>query len=182
MKKISIILLIGIGLASCNQEKTAFVENEKVVEEYYKLENMRNKYDNKQEALKKEIDSLAAPFQKLYDEYMQKRESMSDKVRQQKEQQLRQMQQQIRAKQNQQGQQIQQQRGKEADSLIQVMEDQIAKYAKRKGFTYIFGSNQSSNILYGDKSKNITDDVINMLNEEKEGSNKEKDQGSKEEK
>ena len=181
MKKLSIILLIGIGAVSCNQEKTAYVENERVVDEYYKLENMRNKYDKKQEALKKEVDSLAAPFQKLYDEYMEKRESMSDSERQQKEQQLRQMQQQIRAKQNQQGQQIQQQRGEEADSLINVMENKIAEYAKQKGYTYIFGSNQSSNILYGDKSKNITDDVIEVLNEDQKESGQDKSEEKKEE-
>ena len=96
MKKLGIILMIGIGAVSCNQEKTAYVENEKVVEEYYQLENMRNRYDEKQEKLSKKIDSLAAPFQKLYDEYMEKQESMSDSERQQKEHQLRLMQQQIR--------------------------------------------------------------------------------------
>ena len=174
MKKFSIILLIGIGAVSCNQDKTAYVENERVVDEYYKLENMRDKYDSKQKSLSKEIDSLAAPFQKLYDEYMEKRESLSDKERQEKEQQLRQMQQQIRAKQNQEGQQLQQQRGEEADSLINVMENKIAEYAKQKGYTYIFGSNQSSNILYGDKSKNITDEVIDVLNEDQEQSSSEK--------
>ena len=178
MRRLSIILLIGIGAVSCNQEKTAYVENEKVVEEYYKLENMRNKYNSKQEALKKEIDSLTAPFQKLYQEYMEKRQSLSDTERQQREQQLRQMQQQIRSKQNQQGRQIQQQRGKESDSLIKVMENKIAE---QKGYTYIFGSNQSSNILYGDKSKNITDDVIDMLNEDKGKSNKKEDQASSKE-
>jgi len=172
MKKINFFLLIGISIVSCNQEKTAYVDNQKVVEQYYKLEDMRKRYDNKQEALSKEIDSLAAPFQKLYDEYMAKRESMSESERQQKEQQLRQMQQQvqqqIRARQSQQGQKLQQERGKEADSLIDMMENKIAKYAKDEGYTYIFGSNQSSNILYGDKSKNITDDVINMLNKDQE--------------
>ena len=180
MKKISIILLIGISIVSCNQEKTAYVENQKVVEEYYKLEDMRERYDSKQEALSKEIDSLAAPFQKLYDEYMAKRESMSDKERQQKEQQLRQMQQQIRSKQNQEGRSLQQKRGEEADSLIKVMEDKVAEWANKKGYTYIFGSNQSSNILYGDKSKNITNEVIEMLNEEDDSEKEEENTDSKE--
>lgn len=180
MKKISIILLMGISIISCNQEKTAFVENERVVEEYYKLENMRDRYDSKQEALSKEIDSLAAPFQKLYDEYMDKRESMSKQERQQKEQQLRQMQQQIRSKQNQEGRSLQQKRGEEADSLIKVMENKVADWADKKGYTYIFGSNQSSNILYGDQSKNITDEVIEMLNED-DDSEKEEESSEAEE-
>lgn len=173
MKKISIILLLVISIISCNQDKTAYVENERVVEEYYKLEDMRDRYDSKQEALSKEIDSLAAPFQKLYDEYMAKRENMSEKERQQKEQQLRQMQQQIRSKQNQEGRSLQQKRGKEADSLIKVMENKVADWADKKGYTYIFGSNQSSNILYGDQSKNITDEVIEMLNEDDESEKEE---------
>lgn len=166
MKKISIILLVGISAISCNQEKTAYVENDKVADEYYKLENMRNRYDQRQQQLKKEVDSLAAPFQKMYQEYMQQRESMSDSKRQETEQQLRQMQQKIRSKQNQQGRKIQQERGEESDSLVNVMEEKIAEYAKKNGYTYIFGSNQSSNILYGDEEKNITDDVIKMLNED----------------
>jgi len=37
MKKLSFIVLLVIGFVSCNQEKTAYVENEKVVEKYYKL-------------------------------------------------------------------------------------------------------------------------------------------------
>ena len=159
------MLLVALGSLSCSQEKTAYVDNEKVAEEYYKLKDMRERYDKKQAELSKEIDSLAAPFQKLYDEYMEKRDNMSQKNRQQKEQQLRKMQQQIRAKQNQESRKLQQERGAEADSLVKVMEDKIADYADNKGYTYIFGSNQSSNIIYGDKSKNITDDVIKMLNE-----------------
>lgn len=169
MKKIIIVLGLLALTTSCNQDKTAFVKNEKVVEEYYKLENMRQRYDKKQKALSTEVDSLAGVFQKLYDEYMSKRESLSDKTRQEKEQQLRSMQQNIRAKQNRTGRQIQQERGKEADSIVGMMEDKIAEYAKKKGYTYIFGSNQSSNILYGDKSKDITDEIIKMLNEDVKG-------------
>jgi len=180
MKKISFFLLIGISIVSCNQEKTAYVDNQKVVEQYYKLEDMRKRYDNKQEALSKEIDSLAAPFQKLYDEYMAKRESMSDQERKQKEQQLRQMQQRLRSKQNQEGRSLQQKRGEEADSLIKVMEKKVAEWADEEGYTYIFGSNQSSNILYGDKKKNITDEVIEMLNKEDENKGEEKKTESKE--
>lgn len=171
MKKLVFGLGVMLMVLSCNQDKTAYVKNEEVVEKYYKLENMRQRYDKKQEVLSSEIDSLADGFQKLYEEYMSKRENLSDKTRQEKEQQLRQMQQRIRGKQNREGRKLQNERGKEADSIIRMMEDKIAEYAKQNGYTYIFGSNQSSNILYGDKSKDITDKVLKMLNEDQQAEN-----------
>jgi len=168
------------SLNKINEERNAYISREKVTKNYYKLVEMRDKYDNKQKNLIKEIDSIATPFQQLYKDYMEKKERLTDNERHQIKQRLRQMQKQIRTKQNQEKKKIQKQREKEKDSIINIMEKKITEYAKQNGYSYIFGSNQSSNILYGDKNKNITDEVIEMLNKENENKGEEKKTESKE--
>ena len=58
MKKIIVIALASVALFSCQQEKTAFVNNEKLIEEYQERKDIEEKYKVKLEALAKKKDSI----------------------------------------------------------------------------------------------------------------------------
>jgi outer membrane protein len=52
------------------------------------------------------------------------------------------------------------------DSLVNTVKDFIKTYGKDNGYTYIYGSNESGNILYGKEELDITVEVTEALNAE----------------
>jgi len=63
MKKGILIAIVSVVLFSCQQEKTAFVNNEKLIEEYQERIDIEAKYKVKVEALNKKKDSLDKSLQ-----------------------------------------------------------------------------------------------------------------------
>ena len=50
------------------------------------------------------------------------------------------------------------------DSLVTKVTVFVADYGEEKGYTYIFGSNESANIMYAEEGLDITDEVLEELN------------------
>ena len=46
------------------------------------------------------------------------------------------------------------------------MKKNIREYGKKKGYSLIIGANDSGNLLYGSESKDITNDVLEYLNQQ----------------
>lgn len=51
------------------------------------------------------------------------------------------------------------------DKLVLAIDSVIAAYNQERGYTYILSTAGSDNILYGDTSLNITNDVLQVLNQ-----------------
>ena len=95
MKTIVIALGALLVLASCNQDKTAYVDNTVLLKEYKEMKDTEAKYNTMAEAMKKEMDSVAKQFQAEVQEYQSNANSMSNAQRQEAEGKLMQKQQQL---------------------------------------------------------------------------------------
>jgi outer membrane protein len=166
LKKISLIAVVTVSLISCQQEKTAFVNNEKLIEDYQERKDIEDKYKVKVEALTSKKDSLGkglqeeglalqakganmnqAQQQELFAPYMQKRQILQQQLQQ--EEQL-----------------MSQESQTEIDSLLKKIDESIAAYGKSNGYTYIFGKNKVGSVLYGSEKNDITSAVLEQLNKE----------------
>jgi len=164
MKKIFVIALASLGLFSCQQEKTAFVNNEKLIEEYQERKDIEDKYKIKVDALTKKKDSIGKMLQaevvtlkakgenlspekqqKLYAPYMQKSQFLQQQIQQEE---------QLMAQQSQ----------AEIDSLLKKIDETIATYGDTNGYTYIFGKNKVGSVLYGAEKNDITKAILESLN------------------
>ena len=164
MKKIIIIALASVGLFSCQQEKTAFVNNEKLIEEYQERKDIEDKYKVKVETLQKKKDSIGKTLQtegvalqakganlskekqqELYAPYMQKSQFLQQQMQQEE---------QIMAQQSQ----------TEIDGLLKKIDDAIAAHGEANGYTYIFGKNKVGSVLYGSEKNDITKTILDDLN------------------
>ena len=164
LRKISLITVVAVSLISCQQEKTAFVNNEKLIEEYQERKDIEDKYKVKVEALTSKKDSIGkglqeegmalqakganmseAQQQELYGPFMQKRQMLQQQIQQ--EEQL-----------------IAQESQTEIDSLLKKIDESIAAYGKSNGYTYIFGKNKVGSVLYGSDKNDITSSVLEDLN------------------
>ncbi|SHI67726.1 periplasmic chaperone for outer membrane proteins Skp [Mesonia phycicola] len=172
MKKIAVVILGAITLASCNQEqeKTAYVDNTVLIQDFKEMKETEAYFNERSEKLQKSLDSVALAFQKEVQDYQSQSASMSSSQRQEQEQMLMQKQQVLSRQQQVQSGQLREESDKIIDSLITKVKDFVADYGKEKGYTYIFGSNESANIMYAKEGKDITTEVLSALNSKYGGS------------
>ena len=52
------------------------------------------------------------------------------------------------------------------DSIVKKIKDYVKDYGKDNNYTYIFGSNESANIMYAEEGLDITQDILEELNKD----------------
>ncbi|WP_299114886.1 OmpH family outer membrane protein [uncultured Winogradskyella sp.] len=184
MKRIILGLIIATSFSSCQkQEKVAFIDNGKVINDYQMKIDLEEEFKAKDEAFKKKTDSIGQAFQIEAQAFNLAAAKMSKKAQQEKYQELGQKQQ-ILQQQIQYEQQIMQQAfNTEMDSVILKVNDFVEDYGKSNGYTFIFGKNQAGSVLYGEEAKDITEIVIKAINDSySKKDNKETDEASAEDK
>lgn len=167
MKKLAILFILSVGVFSCQQNKTAYVDNTEIMEGFEKLKQTEAQFSQEEEALKAEIDAMVAEsgYQDLVQEYQTKQGQMPKAEEEKLYDQIMQIQQRLGQQQQMSNQQFQQRKTAEMDSLVTLVKDFIKDYGKNKGYTYIYGANESGNILYGKENLDITEEVTKALNE-----------------
>ena len=78
MKK-AIVFLSLISLASCQQDKIGFVDNEVLLDNYQEKKDIESKYQSKSEAYAKKRDSISQAFQLEAQALQSKSQGMSQK-------------------------------------------------------------------------------------------------------
>lgn len=164
MKKAGTVLLLLL-LVACAQDKIGFVDHVKLMDSSKEKINIEEKYKNKSTALNKKRDSISQAFQLEAQSLQSKIESMSQK-KAQEEYDLLQQRGQFIGQQLQQEEQLLQQQGQaEMDSLVSKVKEEIRKYGKENGFTYILGGGEGGSVLYGNDQKDLTEDIIKIVND-----------------
>lgn len=161
-------LLIGLMsfiFTSCDQEKTAYVDNTELIQAYHKMKKAKAEFESRNEKLSEALDSIALDFQSQIQSYQQNADKMSIKEREKEEERLIALRQKIEKEQQGKSQKLEQESQDAADILVKEVRKKVEKYGEENGYTYIFGSNESANILYAKRGKDITLEVIEYINE-----------------
>ena len=166
MKKLLIVFSILFLLVSCSQTKIAYIDVEEILKEYEGSKQAEAEMKAESDKIAMELEELAAPFQQKVQEYQQNSENLSESEKKVVEQELMQEQQMIQRRQQMAQQQVQEEGQKKIDIINDEIESFLDEYAQAKGYSFILGtSDQTKTVLYGDDALNITDDVIEGLNE-----------------
>ena len=166
MKNIIIAIAAILVLASCTADKTAYVDTTILLKEYNEMKDADKKYTARSERLKKQLDSVAQEFQIEVQDFQKRAARLSASKRQNEEQTLLQKQQTLQQQQQFRSQQLRQESDAVIDSIITKVKDYVKVYGENNGYTYIFGSNETANIMYAKEGLDITDDVLEKLNSE----------------
>jgi len=136
------------------------------MEGFDKLKEAEEKFVQEEEAMKAKMDAMVAQsgYQDLVQEYQSKQGKMSKSEEEDLYNKIMQIQQSLGQQQQMNNQQFQQQKNSEMDSLVNTVKDFVKTYGKDNGYTFIYGSNESGNILYGKDELDITEDVVKALN------------------
>lgn len=164
------ISAMAILMVSCNEQKTAYVDTTKIVQEYKEMKDVEAEFTSKSDSVRKKLDSVARVFQQEVQAYQSEMNSMSQADRQQKEQELMQKQQMLQQQQQMQSTRLREESNAVMDSIVTKIKDYVKDYGKENNYTYIFGSNESANIMYAEEGLDITQDILKELNEDYGGS------------
>jgi outer membrane protein len=166
MKNLIPLLLLVFLIVSCQNEKTAFVDNNKIVENFDAMQEREAFYKKAEDSLKVRIEVMVAQsgYQDMVTQYQTQAEQMSESEKKELYDKIMQLQQSIGQQQQMASQGLQQRKGKELDSMVNIVKTFIKDYGKSNGYSYIFGSNDAGNILYGSEQKDLSDEIIAELN------------------
>lgn len=167
MKKFIALAVILIGAASCQEsQKIAFVDSEKVYEEYQEKIDLEAVIIKKQEDFKKKTDSLgmayqmeAAPMQAKFSRLSQQQQQNNPEIVA-----FSQKWQMVESQMKAQEQSMQEQLDKDLKELNTHVEEFIASHAKKNNYSFVFGKNNSGGLVYGNEASDITETVITELN------------------
>lgn len=174
MKKSILSLAVVLLLISCGQDKTAYVDNTVLIQDYYKMKSTEARFEKKSQKLSEELESVADEFQKEVQEFQEGMNRMSTKDRERRQSELMQKQQRLQQRQQQKSQMLRQESDQAIDSLITEVKDLVAEYGEKRGYAYIFGSNESANIMYAKEGLDITEEVLREINSSEENKETEK--------
>lgn len=164
MKKVSGLFLGLLLLVSCQQEKTAYVDNATLREGYEALKELNAKFEKQEEELQRSWQEDGEQFQKKVQEYQEKAPTMSKADEEKERNKLLGEQQSLQQKQQFQQSLYVQQRQNKHDSIQSLILDKVKDYAKAHNYSFVFGANENNNILYAQDGKDITQEVLKELN------------------
>ncbi|NNE32344.1 MAG: OmpH family outer membrane protein [Winogradskyella sp.] len=164
MKKIILGLTVLIALASCQDQKIAFIDNGKVINEYQMKIDLEEKYKKKDEVYKKKTDSIGQSYQLDAQQTQARLSKLSQQKQQEGSQEFSQKWQMIQQQLQFEQQQMQQSFSQEMDSVIVKVQSFVNDFGKDNGYTYILGKNEAGSVMYGKEENDISEEVIKAIN------------------
>lgn len=165
MKKLILVLSLGAIFTSCEQNKMAYVDTTVLIQEYSEMKRVEADFTQRSESLKRELDSAAQGFQQEVMAFRENMATMSEAERQVAQEELMQKQQMLQQEQQMRSGQLREEGDVVIDSLINQVKDFVKEYGEENDYTYIFGSNESANIMYAEEGMDITQEILQELNE-----------------
>ncbi|WP_323787456.1 OmpH family outer membrane protein [Psychroserpens sp.] len=165
MKKLFGVLSIVLVLTSCQeQQKIAYIDNAKVVNEFQKKVDFEKKFQVKVAAFNKKADSLGQAIQIEAQLFQTKAAKMSQKNAETEYQALLQKKQMQDYQLQGEEKSLQDEGQKQIDTLIKEVKAFVKDYGKNNGYTYILGANDAGSVMYGTEANDITETIIEALN------------------
>ncbi len=172
MKNRIALVLFTLLVTACQNNKIGFVDNGKVINAYQAKVDIEKAFKLKEEAFKKNIDSVSLAFQLEAKDFQAKASRMAPKKAQAAYDKLMEKQQLLQQQTQLQQENIQKEFQEKIDSAISKMQRFVKDYGINNGYTFILGKNEAGSVLYGKEALDITEQVIKELNE---AHNKEKE-------
>ncbi|NVN18061.1 OmpH family outer membrane protein [Muricauda sp. HICW] len=152
-----------------SESEQVYVDVNRLLEGYDRTKVDREAFNKKAAVMKANVDSLMIDWQDELKAYEKERASMTKKELALKQELLQNKQQQINNYQQAIQKQVQEEDQKMTQTVINDINDYVKEYGKKHGHRIIFGAHGSGNIMYADKETDLTDIILEGLNEQYHG-------------
>jgi outer membrane protein len=163
---VAILVLFVLYFLRPGAGKIAYLETNVIFQKYEGMKDAQAEYQKKAALWQANTDTLIKGWQAELKTYEKERSHMSTKERDLKEELLRNKQQQISNYRDATEKKSKEEEQKMMQTVLNVVNDYVEKYGKKRSYKYILGANGSGNILYANKADNITEEVLEGLNKE----------------
>ncbi len=163
---LSTAVSVLVGKYTFKAKPVAWVELPKVFNDFEYKKELEKKYLKSEEVRKKILDSLELELQIMYKQFESKNEKdIPDDVKAQfqvkRENYLR--------KKNQYDEENSQMKADFNSQIYKQLSQYTKDYGKEKGYSVVLGAEGSGVILYGDDENNVTEEVLNYINNKYKG-------------
>lgn len=159
-------LIAVIYLQTRSHDSIVYVDAIKLVNGYTGMKQARKAYEMKSEVWKSNLDSLKSELEIKIKDYQSKQASLSAKEKQLTEEVLKAKEEQFLNYQQAISEKIQKEDQELSSQVLAKVNDYIKRYGEKKGYSIIMAATQYGNIVYSDKGKDITEQVLEGLNKE----------------
>ncbi len=150
----AIVLVAGIN-ANAQNFKFGHINSQELLAAMPERDSAEVKLKKYTQELQNQIEELQVEFNKKYQDYVQKRATLSDAIREMKEKELQEMQQRAQEFQQTAEQDYQRFEAETMKPVIDKADAAIKKVAKANGFTYVFDTRYGVLLYYSEQSTDI---------------------------
>src|SRR5690554_4825422 len=175
MRKIFLTAVAVVSLIACNQAEQPvnnpsnniiFIDSSKMLEQYQGAIDIEAKFKAKSEQMGKELDAEVSKFRADVAFFEQNAQSKGMQWAQQTGAALQEREQRLAYTQQAMMQELQSESGAEMDTLVKEIKSLIKEHGKAKGYDFILSTaDEINNVLYAKEGKDITEDIIKLLND-----------------
>lgn len=160
MKKLVILFLAITALSSCTQpQKIAFVNTEKLIQDFNGTKEAEETLKKKQEDMQKQLQQLGAQFEAKIKKMTPRQQRKNYEQLMKEQQQLQQMQQQAQY-------QLQAESQKSIEAVSKQVNDFVKEYGKKHQYNFILGTvSVNGAVMYGEEKSDLTYDILKALNQ-----------------
>jgi len=164
MKNLLIAIIALVTLSACTQQKIGYVDSTELMQEYKAIKDLEKEIEEKQNLLQASYQQVALAFENEVQEFQANSNKMSRKKGEARYQELMMKQQQIQQGQQNESLKLQNESQDKMDVIIDDVKAFVKTYAQENGYTYVLGSNEAGNVLYGDEKLELTDIITLAIN------------------
>ncbi|MBL7840266.1 MAG: OmpH family outer membrane protein [Cyclobacteriaceae bacterium] len=164
MGAITTMLVASVIFLFLDAKKVVYVTSYKLVEGYTGTIEARREFEKKRDAMMGNVDSLKIAFEQARLAYMQSVQKLNAEQRMEKEQRLVQQQTQLAQYSQAVDQKIREEDSEMMQEVLNQINSFVEDYAVSNGYDIVLGTTSSGSLLYGKKSMDITDPLLEALN------------------
>lgn len=151
--------------ASPSSFKIAYFESDSLEKQYEYYKEARTKIRAKEEENGRTLTNLRNRYAARVKELQQRGNSMTQNEQTAAQQELAQMEQDFDVTRQQLAQDLQAESMRHLQEVKSKIQAFLKDYAREKGYIFVFGSNEYDYLYYKDSTRDITTDVVKLLNE-----------------
>ena len=156
--------------SNCNKAHIAYVELDSMYENITYIKQRRTQMEARQKSIETEWESGMRGLENRKNEFIKRGASITQQEAEQFQTQYLQQQQQIESKKQQAGQALSEESFSFTDNVQKSLREFLNEYNKEKKYMYILTTGTGLDYLvYKDPALNITNDVVNGMNEKMKG-------------
>lgn len=164
-----LMLMLGFSIYHYSFDyKVGIIDSGRLISEYKGTKAALSELETKTKVWKSNLDTLTIEFQNEIKKFEKDRVNMSEKEIQLSHELLRNKQSQVEQYQQVTENKIAEEDKKVSQSVYAYINQVVSAYGKKNNFKFILGAKGDGGVLYGDEAIDITNELIEILNDTEE--------------